>query len=145
METTMGYTNYWNTSNKKKFSPATIGQVKKVLTTYAEKYHEPLVKGFFHKKVNAVVNETHIQFNTTSEDTGEDFYIDLVDGCSEFCKTGRENYDAAVKAVLMVLQSAGNIKSWSFDGHIGEREYKAGVKLLQDAGIKYTDKMYPRG
>lgn len=141
----MGYTNYWTTSNKKKFSPATIGQVKKVLTTYAEKYHEPLVMGYFAKDSEPTVSDTLIHFNTTDEDTGEDFFIDLNDSSCEFCKTGRENYDAAVKAVLMVLQSAGNIKEWSFDGSVGESEYKAGVKLLQDAGIKYTDKMYPRG
>ena len=142
----MGYTNYFHIKPcKKEFSACVIGKVKKILSTYENLYSESLVKGFFHREEKPTVTKDLIQFNTPSEDTGEDFYIDLVDGCSEFCKTGRENYDAAVKAVLMVLQSAGNIKSWSFDGHIGESEYKAGVNLLQDAGIKYTDKMVPRG
>ena len=84
METTMGYTNYWTTSNKKKFSPATIGQVKKVLTTYEEKYHEPLVMGYFSKDSEPTVSDTLIHFNTTDEDTGEDFFIDLNDSSCEF-------------------------------------------------------------
>lgn len=32
----MGYTNYWTKSNKKRISPAIIGQVNKILATYEQ-------------------------------------------------------------------------------------------------------------
>ena len=140
----MGYTNYWTKHSNKTISPAIIGKVKKVLTTYEQKYGEHLVMGYFAKDSEPTVNDTIIHFNTTDEDTGEDFFIDFKEGDSEFCKTGREAYDAAVKAVLMVLQSAGYLEEWHFDGDRDEDEYKDAIKLLQDAGIKYTDKMQSR-
>ena len=140
----MGYTNYWTKSNKKRFSPGIIGLVNKVLYTYEQKSGEKVVKGFFHKDQAPTVSPTLIHFNVNKEDSGEDFYIDLKDGDSEYCKTDREPYDAAVKAVLMVLQSAGYLEKWHFDGDTEEDEYKDGIKLLQDAGIKYTEKMQAR-
>lgn len=140
----MGYTNYWTKNNKKKIAPAIIGQVNKILATFEQQSGEKLVKGFFHKDKAPTVTDTLIHFNVNKEDTGEDFYIDLIDGDSEFCKTDREPYDAAVKAVLMVLKSAGYLEEWHFDGDNDEDEYKDAVKLLQDAGIKYTEKMQAR-
>ena len=141
----MGYTNYWTNSRKQKFSPTVLGRVNKILATYEQQSGEKVVKGFFNKEQAPTVNPTLIHFNVNKEDSGEDFYINLTNNESEFCKTGREPYDKAVKAVLMVLQSAGYVKDWHFDGDTDEDEYKAGIKLLQDAGIKYTDKMIPRG
>lgn len=141
----MGYTNYFHIKPcKKEFSPCVLGKVKKILSTYEALYSESLVKGFFHRNEKPTVTKDLIQFNTPSEDTGEDFYIDLKDGDSEFCKTDREPYDAAVKAVLMVLQSAGYLKKWDFDGTFSDDEYSDAKKLLSSAGIKYTDKMQAR-
>ena len=140
----MGYTNYWTKSNKKRISPAIIGQVNKILATYEQQSGEKLVKGFFHKDQAPTVSPTLIHFNVNNEDTGEDFYIDLKDGDSEFCKTDREPYDAAVKAVLMVLQSAGYLKEWDFDGTFSDDEYSDAKKLLASAGINYTEKMQAR-
>lgn len=140
----MGYTNYWTKSNKKKFSPGIIGLVHKVLTTFEQQSGEKLVKGFFHKDKAPTVTTTLIHFNVNKEDTGEDFYIDLKDGDSEFCKTDREPYDSAVKAVLMLLQSAGYLKKWDFDGSFIDDEYSDAKKLLSSAGIKYTEKMQAR-
>lgn len=140
----MGYTNYWTKSNKKKFTPGILGLVHKVISTYEQQSGEKLVKGFFHKDEAPTVTTTLIHFNVNKEDTGEDFYIDLKDGDSEFCKTDREPYDAVVKAVLMLLQSAGYLTKWDFDGDTDEDEYKNAVNLLQDAGIKYTEKMQAR-
>ena len=140
----MGYTNYWTKNNKKRFSPGIIGLVNKVLYTYEQQSGEKLVKGFFHKDQAPTVSPTLIHFNVNNEDSGEDFYIDLKDGDSEFCKTDREPYDAAVKAVLMVLQSAGYLKKWDFDGTFSDDEYSDAKKLLSSAGIKYTDKMQAR-
>ena len=140
----MGYTNYWTKHSKKKIAPAIIGQVKKILATYEWQNGEKVVKGFFHKDEAPTVTDTTIHFNVNNEDSGEDFYIDFKDGDSEFCKTDREPYDKAVKAVLMVLQSAGYLEEWHFDGDHDEDEYKDAVKLLQDAGIKYTQKMQSR-
>ena len=140
----MGYTNYWTKNNKKRFSPGIIGLVNKVLYTYEQQSGEKLVKGFFHKDQAPTVSPTLIHFNVNKEDSGEDFYIDLKDGDSEFCKTDREPYDAAVKAVLMVLQSAGYLKKWDFDGTFSDDEYSDAKKLLSSAGIKYTDKMQAR-
>lgn len=140
----MGYTNYWTKYSKKKIAPAIIGQVNKILATYEQQSGEKVVKGFFHKDKAPTVTDTLIHFNVNKEDSGEDFYIDFKDGDSEFCKTDREPYDKAVKAVLMVLQSAGYLEEWHFDGDHDEDEYKDAVKLLQDAGIKYTAKMQSR-
>ena len=140
----MGYTNYWTKHSNKKIAPAIIGQVNKILSTYEQQSGEKVVKGFFHKDKAPTVTDTTIHFNVNKEDSGEDFYIDFKDGDSEFCKTDREPYDKAVKAVLMVLQSAGYLEEWHFDGDHDEDEYKDAVKLLQDAGIKYTAKMQSR-
>ncbi len=140
----MGYTNYWTKSNKKRFSPATIGQVNKILATYEQQSGEKVVKGFFHKDQAPTVSPTLIHFNVNKEDSGEDLYIDMKDGDSEYCKTDREPYDAAVKAVLMVLQSAGHLEKWHFDGSICDDEYSDAMKLLSSAGIKYTEKMQAR-
>ena len=140
----MGYTNYWTKNSKKKIAPAIIGQVNKILATFEQQSGEQVVKGFFHKDKAPTVTDTLIHFNVNKEDSGEDFYIDLIDGDSEFCKTDREPYDSAVKAVLMILQSAGHLDEWHFDGDHDEDEYKDAVKLLQDAGIKYTEKMESR-
>jgi len=140
----MGYTNYWTKSNKKRISPAIIGQVNKILATYEQQSGEKVVKGFFDKDKAPTVSPTLIHFNVNKEDSGEDFYLDLTDGNSEFCKTGREPYDAAVKAVLMVLQSAGYVKDWDFDGSMSEDEYSNAKKLLSSAGIEYTEKMQAR-
>lgn len=140
----MGYTNYWTKSNKKRISPAIIGQVNKILATYEQQSGEKVVKGFFHKDQAPTVTPTLIHFNVNKEDSGEDFYIDLKDGDSEFCKTDREPYDAAVKAVLMVLQSAGYLKKWDFDGSFCDDEYSDAKKLLSSAGINYTEKMQAR-
>lgn len=140
----MGYTNYWTKNNKKRFSPGIIGLVNKVLYTYEKTSGEKLVKGFFHKDQAPTVSPTLIHFNVNNEDSGEDFYIDLKDGDSEYCKTDREPYDAAVKAVLMVLQSAGYLEKWHFDGSICDDEYSDAMKLLSSAGIKYTEKMQAR-
>lgn len=140
----MGYTNYWTKSNKKRFSPGIIGLVHKVLYTYEKTSGEKVVKGFFNKDQAPTVSPTLIHFNVNKEDSGEDFYIDLKDGDSEFCKTDREPYDAAVKAVLMVLQSAGYLKKWDFDGTFSDDEYSDAKKLLSSAGIKYTEKMQSR-
>lgn len=140
----MGYTNYWTKSNKKRISPAIIGQVNKILATYEQQSGEKVVKGFFDKDKAPTVSPTLIHFNVNKEDSGEDFYLDLTDGNSEFCKTGREPYDAAVKAVLMVLQRAGYVKDWDFDGSMSEDEYSNAKKLLSSAGINYTEKMESR-
>lgn len=140
----MGYTNYWTKSNKKKISPAIIGQVNKIIATYEQKSGEDVVKGFFHKDKAPTVTDTLIHFNVNKEDSGEDFYIDFKEGDDEFCKTGREPYDAAVKAVLMVLKSAGYLNEWHFDGSICDDEYSDAMKLLYSAGIKYTEKMQAR-
>jgi len=140
----MGYTNYWTKSNKKRISPAIIGQVNKILATYEQQSGEKVVKGFFDKDKAPTVSPTLIHFNVNKEDSGEDFYLDLTDGNSEFCKTDREPYDAAVKAVLMVLQSAGYVKDWDFDGSMSEDEYSNAKKLLSSAGIEYTEKMQAR-
>ena len=140
----MGYTNYWTKNNKKKFSPGIIGLVHKVLATFEQQSGEKLVKGFFHKDKAPTVTDTLIHFNVNKEDSGEDFYIDLIDGDSEFCKTDREPYDSAVKAVLMVLKSAGYLEEWHFDGSICDDEYSDAMKLLSSAGIKYTEKMESR-
>lgn len=144
----MGYTNYWRMgSSKKEFSPAIIGKVKRICKTYQEVYGEKLVGGFFKRNEEPIVNKKQIQFNVPSDETGEDFYINLdhrID--SNFCKTCREKYDAAVKAVIMVLQSAGYITQWKFDASIltDEEEFKEAVKLLEKTGMKYTSKMMPR-
>lgn len=140
----MGYTNYWTKNNKKKIEPAIIGQVNKILATYEQQSGEKVVGGFFDKDKAPTVTDTLIHFNVNKEDSGEDFFIDFKYGDSEFCKTDREPYDKAVKAVLMVLQSAGYLEEWHFDGDHDEDEYKDAVKLLQDAGIKYTEKMESR-
>lgn len=138
----MGYTNYFHIKPcKKEFSASVIGKVKKILSTYETLYSERLVKGFCNRDEKPTVTKDLIQFNTTSEDTGEDFYLDLHSDMINFCKTCRENYDAAVKAVLMVLQSAGYLIKWSFDGGLDETEYDAGIQLLAKAGIKYNDRM----
>lgn len=143
----MGYTNYWHIKPcKKEFSSSVIGKVKKILSTYEKTYGESLVKGFFNRDEKPIVTKDCIQFNANSEDTGEDFFVDLNREMFNFCKTGRENYDAAVKAVLMVLQSAGYlIKKWSFDGGLNDTEYDAGIQLLAKAGIKYNERMKAEG
>ena len=140
----MGYTNYWTKHSKKKIAPAIIGQVNKILATFEQQSGEKVVKGFFHKDKAPTVTDTIIHFNVNKEDSGEDFYIDFKDGDSEFCKTCREPYDMAVKAVLMVLKSAGYLDEWHFDGHFIDSEYANAKKLLASAGIKYTEKMEAR-
>lgn len=138
----MGYTNYFHIKPcKKEFSPSVIGKVKKILSTYETTYGESLCAGYFNRDEKPTVNKDCIHFNANSDDAGEDFYLDLHDDMGYFCKTGRENYDAAVKAVLMVLQSAGYLIKWSFDGGLDDDEYKAGIALLQKAGITYNDRM----
>ena len=142
----MGYTNYFHIKPcKKEFSACVLGKVKKILSTYETLYSERLVKGFCNRDEKPTVTKDLIQFNTTSEDTGEDFWLDLHGEMFNFCKTFRENYDAAVKAVLMVLQSAGYLIKWSFDGSLDETEYDAGIQLLAKAGIKYNDRMKAEG
>lgn len=141
----MGYTNYWRLNDKKKeFSSVIIGKVKKIYATYREVYGQKLCAGFFDRTQDPIANKTHIQFNAPTDDTGEDFGIDQKFDWDCFCKTCRENYDAAVKAVLMVLASAGYITKWHFDGDVEDEEFKEAVTLLEKAGIKYTDKMKPR-
>lgn len=142
----MGYTNYFHIKPcKKEFSQSVIGKVKKILSTYETLYSEHLVKGFCNRDEKPTVTKDLIHFNTTSEDTGEDFYLDLNGDMGNFCKTCRENYDSAVKAVLMVLQSAGYLIKWSFDGGLEDTEYNAGIQLLAKAGIKYNDRMKADG
>lgn len=65
----MGYTNYWTKSNKKRISPAIIGQVNKILATYEQQSGEKLVKGFFHKDEAPTVSPTLIHFNVNNEDS----------------------------------------------------------------------------
>lgn len=142
----MGYTNYFHIKPcKKEFSPAVIGKVEKILSTYETTYGESLVKGFFNRDEKPTVTKDCIQFNANSDDAGEDFWFDLNGDMGGFCKTGRENYDAAVKAVLMVLQSAGYLIKWSFDGGLEDTEYDAGIQLLAKAGINYNDRMKAEG
>ena len=142
----MGYTNYFHIKpGKKEFSPSVIGKVKKILSTYEKLCSESLVKGFFNRAEKPTVTKDIIQFNVNSDDTGEDFLLDLNGYTFNFCKTCRETYDAAVKAVLMVLQSAGYLNDWSFDGGLEETEYDAGIQLLAKAGIKYTERMKAEG
>lgn len=140
----MGYTNYWHVHPyKKELSQSIIGKVKKILSTYEETYGQPLVACFGCPDEKPTITNAHIEFNTTSENTGEDFWFNFDRDISQFCKTCRENYDAAVKAVLMVLKSAGYLLDWSFDGDVEDDEYKAGIALLEKAGIKYNNRMKP--
>lgn len=142
----MGYTNYFHIKPcKKEFSASVIGKVKKILSTYETLYHESLVKGFDSRDEKPTVTKDLIHFNVDSEDAGEDFYLALDGEMFNFCKTDRECYDAAVKAVLMVLQSAGYLIKWSFDGGIEDTEYDAGVQLLSKAGILYNERMKAKG
>ena len=138
----MGYTNYWDINlSKKEFSPSIINKVKKILSTYEKIYSESIVKGFFNLDEKPTVSKDFIHFNSNSDKTGEDFFFSFNGYLDSFCKTGRENYDAAVKAVLMVMKSEGYITNWSFDGRVEDNEYDAGIKLLAKAGIKYNERM----
>lgn len=134
----MGYTNYWSlNTRKKKFSGAVLGKVEKILSAYTEITNEKLVETAGSKK-SAVVNSTRIQFNAGSDNAYEDFYINLrhrID--SNFCKTNRNLYDMAVKAVLMVLEQEHYIKDWHFDGHFLDSEYAKAKELLDKAGIEH--------
>lgn len=143
----MGYTNYWKLGSKKEhFSKSLIGKVKKIFSTYEEQYNERLVE-CYESESKPFVDDTFIHFNGKGEDAYEDFFISLRDteSTNGFCKTARKKYDAAVKAVLMLLQSSGYLLEWAFDGETTEDEYKAGIALLTKAGFKYNKRMIPRG
>ena len=132
----MGYTNYWSfNKSKKQFTPDVIEKVKKIFSAYTETTNEKLVKTAGSEK-DAVVKPTLIQFNGDTGDDYEDFYINLrhrID--SNFCKTNRNLYDRAVKAVLMLLEQEHYIKDWHFDGHFFDSEYARAKELLEKAGI----------
>lgn len=134
----MGYTNYWSLNpRKKKFSGEVIEKVEKIFSAYKESTNEKLVETAGSKK-GAVVNSARIQFNGGSDDAYEDFYINLRHRIgSNFCKTNRNLYDRAVKAVLMLLEQEHYIKDWHFDGHCIDSEYSRAKELLEKAGIAH--------
>ena len=134
----MGYTNYWSINkSKKKFTSDVIEKVKKIFSAYTESTNEPLVKTAGSEK-DAVVKSTLIQFNGDTGDACEDFYINLKDRTDfNFCKTNRNIYDRAVKAVLMLLEQEHYIKDWHFDGLYIDSEYSKAKKLLEKAGIAH--------
>lgn len=134
----MGYTNYWSinkSKSKKKFTPYVLGKVEQIISAYTESTNEKLVKTAGSEK-DAVVKSTLIQFNGDTGDACEDFYINLKDRTDfNFCKTNRNIYDRAVKAVLMLLEQEHYIKYWHFDGHFFDSEYAKAKDLLYKAGI----------
>lgn len=135
----MGYTNYWSFNrSKKKFTPDVIEKVKKIFSAYTETTNEKLVKTAGSEK-DAVVKSTLIQFNGDTGDAYEDFYINLRQRTDfNFCKTNRNIYDRAVKAVLMLLEQEHYIKDWHFDGHFFDPEYAKAKELLDKAGIAHN-------
>lgn len=135
----MGYTNYWSlNTRKKKFTPDVIEKVKKIFSAYTESTNEKLVKTAGSEK-DAVVKSTLIQFNAETGDAYEDFYINLKQRTDfNFCKTNRNIYDRAVKAVLMLLEQEHYIKEWHFDGHFFDSEYARAKELLEKAGIAHN-------
>ena len=134
----MGYTNYWSINrSKKKFTPDVIEKVKKIFSAYTESTNEKLVKTAGSEK-DAVVKSTLIQFNGDTGDACEDFYINLKDRIDfNFCKTNRNIYDRAVKAVLMLLEQEHYIKDWHFDGNFIDSAYSKAKDLLYKAGIAH--------
>lgn len=135
----MGYTNYWSINkSKKKFTSDVIEKVKKIFSAYTESTNEKLVKTAGSEK-DAVVKSTLIQFNADTGDAYEDFYINLRHRIDfNFCKTNRNIYDRAVKAVLMLLEQEHYIKEWHFDGHFFDSEYSKAKELLDKAGIAHN-------
>ena len=135
----MGYTNYWSINrSKKKFTPDVIEKVKKIFSAYTESTNEKLVKTAGSEK-DAVVKSTLIQFNGDTGDAYEDFYINLKHRIDfNFCKTNRNIYDRAVKAVLMVLEQEHYIKDWHFDGNFIDSSYSKAKELLYKAGIAHN-------
>lgn len=134
----MGYTNYWSlNTRKKKFTSDVIEKVKKIFSAYTESTNKKLVKTAGSKK-DAVVKSTLIQFNGDSGDDYEDFYINLRQRTEfNFCKTNRNLYDRAVKAVIMLLEQEDYIKDWRFDGLFIDSEYALAKELLDKAGITH--------
>lgn len=132
----MGYTNYWKLdSDRVAFSESVLEKVKKIYSAYAGKHGYSLVAGC-NCDWDAIATEALIMFNDPGEDAFETFVADLSNPVSGFCKTGRRPYDAAVKAVLIVLKSEGYVSDWTFDGGVTDVEYANAIELIRLAGIE---------
>ena len=137
----MGYTNYYHAKNR--------NRIKKVIfqsfmnETY--KAIEILMqKGFkfaddrtdeIYKNIDdfRAKNQKEIWLNGVGDDSHEPFILDFK-GSWAFCKTARKPYDIAVKAILILAEKHGILKSpFSFDGDRTDLEFvnaKAITKIL---------------
>lgn len=118
----MGYTHYWR---KKGNNPTE--QEWAVIKTGAKRVireHRSILSLEYNKEKKApAVNDAHIMFNGRGVMGHETFILERVAKSFEFCKTARKPYDAAVIAVLRMVQTV--CPDWlelSSDGD-GEEDY----------------------
>lgn len=146
----MGYTNNWKTKelNEKQIPAQFWNDAEKVLDKVMESGVE-LAAGdgvFKFESGHEIINDTlmsdqnhpSICFNGLGEHSYETFCL-VFDGSWNFCKTGREPYDLAVKCMLMLANKYGLLdqmdghdkgECWDFDGECNEEEYIRAHDLL---------------
>lgn len=72
-----------------------------------------------------------ICFNGYGEKSYETFDLRF-NGKNEFCKTGRCDYDLAVKCVLILAEKYELLEQWDFDGEKEDEEYQDAYNLLKE-------------
>ena len=145
----MGYTNYWNVRKPeehqedswvpKEFSEALRADIKKLVKTAKDKGIKVRLRTCTSKTI-AICDEDDDSYETFEisftpqklfGDRKQRYGIDTF----SFCKTARHGYDAVVKGVLMLLEHACIVESWSFDGDMTEAEFRNAYHLMEDAGL----------
>lgn len=145
----MGYTNYWHVHKPENHKDD--NWIPKEFPEELRKDIRTLVKTAQAKgikvKLNCCTNKS-VCILDGEEDPYESFHISFrkqylyadykarpgIDTFT-FCKTGRNGYDAVVKGALILLEHAGIVSEWSFDGDMTEIEFKNAYHLLEDAGL----------
>lgn len=132
----MGYTHYWQFKNNPKNIKDGSEKFKK-----AVKFFKKCMKKFPFELAGGdgtgkpIITDTKICFNGVGEDSYETCYfaLDGADYGIDFCKTARNNYDAAVcVAILCFAKYFGEDFSYSSDGNDEDDGWKLAHSILKD-------------
>lgn len=139
----MGYTHYWKNSTPASAADWLQFTAAASRVIHRARYVNKIKLACWNGTGAPVVNNSEVGFNGRDPEAFESFRIARGDSASDFCKTGRRPYDAAVVGVLIVAAHTLPGFSWSSDGD--PEDHAEGLRLAQYAllnvaGTKCRDK-----
>ena len=132
----MGYTHYWQFKNNPKNIKDGSEKFKKAVELFKKCMKSfPFALAGGNGTGKPIITDTKICFNGAGEDSYETCYFafDDADYDYNFCKTARNNYDAAVcVAILCIKKYFGDDFSYSSDGNSEDEGWEFAHSILKD-------------